>query len=165
MSTDNKSNALRFICRVKTPIGVLVALYNNERIVRVLFPDETISAQYQMYDDSLPFSRQMIEYFEGKRQQFLLPIEITGTPFMQSVYRAALQIPYGTTLSYSALALKAGYPLAARAVGTALKRIKLPILIPCHRVVHKNSSKFKYRGGADTKKYLLNMESSYIRNK
>lgn len=159
---SGKPAATHAVCRIETPVGVFAALYKNGSIVRVLFPDEQISAEYNIFDDSLPFACQMREYFEGKRRVFSLPLAINGTPFMQSVYRAALLIPYGSTVSYSALAIKAGYPGAARAVGTALKRIKLPVLIPCHRVVHKYSSKSAYRGGIDLKNYLLEMEARYI---
>lgn len=162
---DSKSGkpAARVVCRVKTPVGVFSALYNNGSIVRVLFPDEPVSAQYNAIDDALPFARQMREYFDGTRHEFSLPMTLCGTPFMQAVYRAALTVPYGGTVSYSALAQMAGYPGAARAAGTALARISLPVLIPCHRIVHKSSTKIAYRGGADMKSYLLDMEARHAR--
>lgn len=160
---SGKPAAKLAVCRAKTPVGVFTALYKNGSIVRVLFPDEPVSAQYDMVDDSLPFSQQMREYFNGRRREFSLPMVISGTPFMQAVYRAALTVPYGSTISYSALSQKAGYPRAMRAAGTALARINLPLLIPCHRVVHKTASKSAYRGGADIKSYLLDMEARYIK--
>ena len=151
----------RIACRIKTPIGKLTALYHNGDIVRVLFADEPISAAYTAFDDTLPFAAQMEAYFAGKRRRFELPIKLSGTPFMQAVYNAALWIPYGHTATYAELALKAGYPRAMRAAGSALRRIPLPILIPCHRVVHKDYTKSAYRGGTDIKSYLLDMEARY----
>lgn len=149
-------------CRAQTPMGVFTALYQDGEIVRVLFPDEIPGASYTIFDDALPFAGQMREYFLGQRRDFDLPLRLSGTPFMQEVYRATLRIPYGQTASYSQVALCAGYPLAMRAVGSALRRIPLPILIPCHRVVHKAAGKSAYRGGTDIKSYLLEMENSNI---
>lgn len=151
----------RIACRVQTPVGRLTALYQEGAIVRVLFPDEPISAAYTAFNDTLPFAVQINEYFEGKRRCFELPLKLSGTPFMRAVYNAALWIPYGHTATYAELALLAGYPRAMRAAGTALRRITLPILIPCHRVVHKDFTKSAYRGGTDIKSYLLDMEARF----
>ena len=99
--------------------------------------------------------------FAGKRRCFSLPMLVPGTPFRQSVYRAVIDIPYGCIASYSQVALTAGYPLAMRAVGTAMRMNHLPLLIPCHRVVHKAANIEAYRGGLDIKSYLLTLEASH----
>lgn len=151
----------RVVCRTKTPIGVLSALYEDGVIRRVFFPNEPLPKGAITYDDSLPFSTQIDEYFRGKRKKFTLPILIPGTQFVQDVYRAALMIPYGETASYSDVAFAAGYPRAMRAVGTAMKHIPLPVLIPCHRVVHKSAGKSAYRGGISSKNILLDLEQQY----
>lgn len=151
----------RVICRAKTPIGMFTAMYEDGVIRRVFFPDEPLPKSAIKIDDTLGFSAQMDEYFCGKRREFSLPIFIPGTQFVQDVYRAALRIPYGETASYSDVAFAAGYPRAMRAVGTAMRNIPLPILIPCHRVVHKSAKKSAYRGGLDSKSYLLNLEQQY----
>ncbi len=149
-------------CRADTPAGIFTAVYQEGFIVRVLFPDEDLSAAYNTFDDTLPFAEQMAQYFAGKRKSFDLPLRISGTPFMQDVYRATLRIPYGRTAAYADVALAAGYPLAMRAAGTALKRTPLPILIPCHRVVHKTASRSAYRGGTGLKDVLLELESLHV---
>ncbi len=156
-----KTTPVRVACRAKTPLGVFTALYEDDVIRRVLFPDETANALYTEFDDTLPFAIQMSEYFAGQRRRFDLPVLIPGTPFRQSVYRAAMAIPYGRTASYSDVALAAGHPLAMRAVGTAMKLNQLPLIIPCHRVVHKAANRDAYRGGVDLKSFLLTLEEQH----
>lgn len=156
MKADDTKN--RVACRADTPLGVFTALYEDGIIRRVLFPDEPCPLSF--FDDTLPFAVQVSEYFAGERRSFSLPVLIPGTPFRQSVYQTAINIPYGGTASYSAVALAAGYPLAMRAVGTAMKANQLPLLIPCHRVVHKAANIDAYRGGLDIKSYLLTLEAN-----
>ena len=149
---------MRVACHAPTPFGVLTALYEDGVIRRVLFPDESVEAGV-VTDDSLPFAAQMAEYLEGKRRSFDLPILVPGTPFRQAVYRATMSIPYGSVATYGDVALAAGYPLAMRAVGTSMKCNPLPILIPCHRVVHKDRHRAAYGGGLHIKQFLLDLES------
>ncbi len=91
-------------CRADTPAGIFTAVYQEGFIVRVLFPDEDLSAAYNTFDDTLPFAEQMAQYFAGKTKSFDLPLRISGTPFMQDVYRATLRIPYGRTAAYADVA-------------------------------------------------------------
>lgn len=151
-------NAKRLACRAQTPLGVFTALYDGGLITRVLFPDEPCPMD-AAFDDTLPFAFQIAEYFAGRRRGFELPLLIPGTPFRRHVYEAVIGIPYGGTASYSSVALAAGYPLAMRAVGTAMKLNPLPLLIPCHRVVHKAHKAEAYRGGLDIKSFLLDLEA------
>jgi O-6-methylguanine DNA methyltransferase len=149
---------MRIACHAKAPFGVLTALYEDGVIRRVLFPDESAGVGY-ITDDSLPFAAQMAEYFAGERHRFDLPLLLPGTPFRQAVYRATLAIPYGSVATYGDVANAAGFPLAMRAVGTSMKLNPLPILIPCHRVVHKDRHRAAYGGGLHIKEYLLDLES------
>jgi O-6-methylguanine DNA methyltransferase len=152
----------RIACPADTPIGTFTALYEDGVIKRVLFPGETPGADVLRFDGSLPFAAQIAEYFEGKRKAFDLPIFLPGTEFRRNVYKATIAIPYGCVAAYSEVALAAGYPLAMRAVGTAMRDTPLPLIIPCHRVVHKSEKKSMYRGGVDMKRYLINMERAYM---
>ena len=151
---------MNIICSANTPIGIISALYENGAIRRVYFPSEPLPENVP-HDDSLGFSLQIKEYFEGKRKQFDLPLFISGTVFRQNIYKAVLMIPYGDTSSYADVAFAAGYPRAMRAAGSALKVTTLPLLVPCHRVVHKNYKTSAYRGGLDLKQYLLDLEQRY----
>ena len=85
----------------------------------------------------------------------------TVTPLQQAVWRALCTIPYGTTLSYAQLAERAGHPGACRAAGTANGKNPLPILIPCHRVIHTDGSLGGYSSGLEIKRILLKLENDY----
>ncbi len=106
---------------------------------------------------------QLEEYFQGKRQIFDIPLNsyISGS-FYKRVLDTLRHVPYGTTLSYKSLAQLAGKPKAVRAAGTACRLNPLPIFIACHRVLKSSGGTGNYLGGGDKKKYLLNLESSYI---
>ncbi len=102
--------------------------------------------------------RQFTEYLEGKRKAFDIPYIMVGTDFEKKVWSILLTIPYGETRSYRWLARKAGLPKGARAVGQALKRNPLPILIPCHRIIQEDGGLGGYSSGVDMKRRLLDLE-------
>jgi O-6-methylguanine DNA methyltransferase len=101
---------------------------------------------------------QILEYLEGKRQRFDLPLDLRGTAFELSVYREVERIPYGETRTYSEIARAVGRPRAFRAVGNANAANPLPLVIPCHRVVAVGGRLGGYGGGTSMKKQLLVME-------
>ena len=102
--------------------------------------------------------KQLDEYFQGRRKTFDLPIKYAGTLFQVSVWRELQNIPYGETRSYEDIAAKIGNPKAVRAVGQANNRNKLLLIVPCHRVIHKNGDISGFACGIETKKYLLDLE-------
>ena len=106
--------------------------------------------------------RQLDEYFSGIRQTFDLPILFAGTCFQQTVWTELQRVPYGTTLSYAALAQRIGRPQAIRAVAAANKANALSIIVPCHRIVGSNGTLTGYAGGLPAKQYLLDLEKSHI---
>ena len=101
---------------------------------------------------------QLREYFEGKRTVFDLPLAPEGTEFQRRVWDALLRIPRGETRSYGQIAAAIGKPGASRAVGQACNKNPIWIVIPCHRVVGKNSALTGYAGGLDMKQALLGLE-------
>jgi methylated-DNA-[protein]-cysteine S-methyltransferase len=105
--------------------------------------------------------KQLLEdYFCGKPIDFSgIPLKTQGTPFQKDVWKALLDIPYGTTITYGELARRIGRETASRAVGAAVGRNPISILIPCHRVVGRNQSLTGYAGGIERKKYLLKLEN------
>lgn len=107
--------------------------------------------------------RQLDEYFQGKRKNFDLPIDYAGTPFQEKVWKELQNIPYGETRSYEYIAVKIGSPKAVRAVGQANNRNPILLIIPCHRVIHKNGDISGFACGIESKKYLLNLESSFFK--
>jgi methylated-DNA-[protein]-cysteine S-methyltransferase len=101
---------------------------------------------------------QIVEYLEGKRKKFDLPLVLHGTEFQKTVWRALQTIPYGETRSYKDIAILAGSPKAFRAVGMANNRNPVSIIIPCHRVIGSNGDLVGYGGGLPVKKFLLELE-------
>ncbi|GAM11852.1 methylated-DNA--protein-cysteine methyltransferase, constitutive [Geobacter sp. OR-1] len=100
-------------------------------------------------------------YFEGEKVTFGLPIDMSGfTAFQHDVYMEVAKIPYGSTMSYAAVAVSIGRPLAARGVGASMAANRLPVIIPCHRVVAKSGGLTGYSapGGLASKSWLLRLE-------
>jgi len=103
---------------------------------------------------------QLAEYFQGVRTSFDLPLSAGGTDFQDDIWQTLLEIPYGVTMSYEQLGEAAGHPGKARAVGGAVGKNPIPIIIPCHRVVGSNGALTGYSGGSGvpTKIALLELE-------
>jgi O-6-methylguanine DNA methyltransferase len=104
---------------------------------------------------------QIGNYFKGRQRVFDLPIEVRGTPFQVRVWSALRKIPYGATQSYGEVAEAIGQPNAVRAVGGANGRNRLPLLIPCHRVVASGGKLGGFTGGVGLKKRLLAHEAGF----
>ncbi len=104
---------------------------------------------------------QLQQYLSGQRAEFDLPLDLSGgTPFQQEVWRALLSIGRGATTSYGALSRQLGRPLAVRAVGAAVGRNPISVIVPCHRVVGTDGSLTGYAGGLDRKTALLALENA-----
>lgn len=104
-------------------------------------------------------ARQLEAYFQGRREDFDLPLDLSqGTPFQRAVWTALLAIPAGATTTYGALAASLGLPRAVRAVGAAVGRNPLGIIVPCHRVLGATGKLTGYAGGLDRKQALLQLE-------
>jgi O-6-methylguanine DNA methyltransferase len=110
-----------------------------------------------------PVAEQLRDYFESTRSEFDLPVDLERlTPFQMSVLQAARRIPPGNTRTYGQVAHAVGKPKASRAVGQALGRNPIPIVIPCHRVVASDGSLGGYSGGGglESKRLLLTLEGA-----
>jgi methylated-DNA-[protein]-cysteine S-methyltransferase len=105
-----------------------------------------------------PALEQLTAYFAGTLRRFDLRLAPRGTAFQQSVWQALCEIPLGTTVSYAEIARRVGAPGAARAVGAAVGRNPIPIVVPCHRVVGSNGSLTGFGGGLPRKEWLLEHE-------
>ena len=102
---------------------------------------------------------QLIQYFQGERRVFELPIHQPGTAFQQEVWSELMTIPYGKTISYLELARKIGDLKATRAVANANGKNNVAIIVPCHRVIGSNRELVGYGGGLWRKKWLLEHEA------
>ncbi len=152
---------------VATPIGLLDVTLSPQAIQRIDFngvapvrpTPETVAPLFNR------FRTQLERYFKGKRKDFDLPFAPFpgGTIFQHLVWNAIGEIPYGEVISYSDLAVWAGKPKAVRAAASACGANRIPILIPCHRVVGKRNLG-GYGGGLAIKKALLALECSLWEN-
>jgi methylated-DNA-[protein]-cysteine S-methyltransferase len=104
---------------------------------------------------------QLRDYFNRKRKEFELPLEILGTEFQKNVWVELTKIPYGETISYGELANRMGDKNLMRAVAAANGANPIPIIIPCHRVIGADGSLTGYGGGLDVKQKLLELEGSW----
>jgi AraC family transcriptional regulator of adaptative response/methylated-DNA-[protein]-cysteine methyltransferase len=102
---------------------------------------------------------QLQEYFRGELREFDLPLDLAGTPWQRKVWSALLEIPYGSTTSYGALAARLGKPGGSRAVGRANGENYVAIVVPCHRVVQADGGLRGYGGGLHRKRWLLDLEA------
>jgi len=153
-----------------TAIGRLLLGVSDHGLCRIHFdpdPERDIEELARTYGSrvlraSKPVDRVRIEldeYLAGKRRVFDLDLDVRFVPeYHRRVLQELAHVGYGETTTYGALAAKTGNPRAARAVGTAMNRNPIPIVLPCHRVVGANGSLTGYGGGLDRKEHLLRLE-------
>ena len=147
-----------------TALGRIGITERDGRITALCFEGEPVPQQADICETAVlrEAATQLKAYLAGERRCFSLSLEPVGTPFMQSVWRALCDIPYGRTVSYRDIAAAVGNPKASRAVGRANNRNPLPIFIPCHRVIGANGALVGYGGGLAIKVMLLEIEKFYV---
>ncbi|MDQ6805088.1 MAG: methylated-DNA--[protein]-cysteine S-methyltransferase [Actinomycetota bacterium] len=151
-------------CTVGSPIGELLLAGDGEalQILTMQGGRRPIRPQADWTRSEGAFAAarsQLEEYFDGRRRRFELTLAPAGGPFELAVWRALLEIPYGETVSYGALASRLGHPAAPRAVGTANGRNPIAVIVPCHRVIGADGSLTGYGGGLERKRLLLDLEA------
>lgn len=145
-----------------SPVGLLKISGTNDYISEVTFHDttqKTPGRKKQMPPMLIQCIEQLIQYFNGQRRQFELPLNQPGTPFQQEVWGELIQIPFGKTISYLELARRTGDTKATRAVANANGKNNIAIIVPCHRVIGSNRDLVGYGGGLWRKKWLLELEA------
>jgi methylated-DNA-[protein]-cysteine S-methyltransferase len=157
--------------RIDSPVGQLLLVATERGLIRVAFESQdhdrvlaqlaaTVSPRVLEAPQRLdPAARELAEYFDGTRQVFDLPLDLSTTgEFRRTVQLLLPSVGYGHTVSYTELATLAGRPTAVRAVGTACATNPLPVVVPCHRVLRGDGSLGGYLGGLDAKRTLLDLE-------
>ncbi|HZJ82930.1 MAG TPA: methylated-DNA--[protein]-cysteine S-methyltransferase [Clostridia bacterium] len=146
----------------ETPIGEIAIGEQDGAITHVLYKDHSLPEEYIVEETPIlkEANRQLQEYFAGKRKDFSLDLNPSGTPFMKSVWTSLQNIPYGETRSYKDIAISVERDKAYRAVGLANNRNPISIFIPCHRVIGSNGALIGYGGGLDIKTFLLELENT-----
>ncbi len=143
-----------------SPIGLL-RIYADEHAITGLQFDPNV--YYADTNDILhDAKRQLIEYFEGKRKVFELPVKLDGTVFQHQVWNAIADIAYGRSKSYKDIAKQIGNPASVRAVGKCTSLNPIPIIIPCHRILGVQGDLTGYRGGLKRKEWLLQLENPFV---
>jgi methylated-DNA-[protein]-cysteine S-methyltransferase len=144
-----------------SPLGPLTLVAGEAGLSGLLFPGgHRLDVGGRDSEAFATVTAQLDEYFAGARRTFDLPLELDGTPFQRAVWAQLRAIPYGSTVSYSELAMAIGRPDRVRAVGGAVGRTPVPIIVPCHRVVGADGSLTGYGGGLDRKRALLELEGA-----
>ena len=149
-----------------TPVGTLqLAVDFDGALVEILLPNRGPRAAADAPSRAAAHGmdrakHQLDEYFSRRRRAFDLPLRPAGSPFEQRVWRKLLDIPYGITTSYGAIAGELALANGARAVGHANGTNPIPIVIPCHRVIGSDGSLTGYGGGLSLKRRLLELEGA-----
>ena len=150
---------------VQTPIDRLVVASDGSAIVGVWManaePEDARWADRRGTDSLLDEARrQLVAYFARRLRAFDVPLAPNGTDFQRRVWNALREIPFGTTISYAALARRVSNAAAVRAVGAANGRNPIPIMVPCHRVIGSDGSLTGFGGGLPRKQWLLRHEGA-----
>ncbi len=148
------------VSRLITPIGLLEvgASDSGIRFIR-LMQDDSIPTLAENHH-SANAARQLGQYFDGSRKEFDVEIDFSGhTEFSERVWHKLMEIPYGTTVSYAALATSLGDIKCIRAAASANGRNPIPVIVPCHRVIGSDGSLTGFALGLHVKKYLLTLEN------
>ena len=145
----------------ESPFGPLTLLAGLDGLTGLAFPGRATGLAEEDRDPAAlaAATGQLEAYFAGERRAFDLSLDLAGTPFQQRVWAELRRIPYGETVSYSQLAERIGRTDIVRAVGAAVGRTPVPIIVPCHRVVGADGSLTGYGGGLPRKRALLDLEA------
>jgi methylated-DNA-[protein]-cysteine S-methyltransferase len=147
-----------FYCRLLTPLGEVEISGSKYAIHAVRFEVSSDSESRLLPPLLIRCRQELQEYFEGKRKVFSVNCEQAGTDFQKLVWKKIQQVPFGKTLTYGQLAHLAGDRKAARATGHAVAKNRIPIIIPCHRIIGCNDELTGYTGGLWRKQWLLDHE-------
>jgi methylated-DNA-[protein]-cysteine S-methyltransferase len=162
-----RNSFMKLVCKfVESPVGRLKLVASEKGLAAIFWEKGNSGGSARLgdavKDDGQPIlveaERQLKEYFEGKRQSFSIPLDMRGTEFQKSVWKALLGIPFGETRSYGQIAKQIGRPKAMRAVGAANGSNPIPIVVPCHRVIGSSGELTGFGGGLETKARLLEIE-------
>jgi methylated-DNA-[protein]-cysteine S-methyltransferase len=154
--------------RMPGPLGTMLLVATGDALSGLYFDGQkympAIAGNWRCRPD-VPVLRaareQLASLFAGELRSFDLPLAPVGTPFQRTVWSAIGRVPFGETLPYRELAVRVGCPSAVRAVGAAVGRNPLSIVVPCHRIIGADGGLTGYAGGLDRKRALLAREAGW----
>lgn len=151
-----------------SPVGTLLIAATDAGICGIYFEEHKHFKGKDGWIEPVPQSsaskhltetaKQLDEYFAGKRVEFDVALDLSGTTFQRSVWDELSRIPFGKSVSYAQHAQKLGNPKALRAVGSAIGKNPISIIVPCHRVIGTSGAITGYAGGLERKQFLLTLE-------
>jgi len=153
--------------RAESPLGDIVVIADDDWLLRLILP----GSRERVPDGAAEggptvdrAARELGEWFDGRRTAFDVPLAPEGTAFQRRVWAQLVAVPHGKTASYRDVAEAIGQPAATRAVGAAVGRNPIPLIIPCHRIVGADGALVGYSGGGgiDTKRRLLELERGVL---
>jgi methylated-DNA-[protein]-cysteine S-methyltransferase len=165
---------MEYIHKIKSPLGQLTVSSDGQNISGLWIEGQKYFAktlEKDVLEQNLPvfetLEKWLALYFSGGEPDFMPPLNPRGSPFQKSVWNNLCKIPYGQTTSYGELAKQfdrenKGKHTSPRAIGGAVGRNPISILIPCHRVIGKNGSLTGYAGGIAAKTMLLKLEGNFL---
>jgi methylated-DNA-[protein]-cysteine S-methyltransferase len=154
-------------CRIDTPLGTMLLARTALGLAGAWFKQQRYHPSPwdapHAPDDALlqQTARQLAAYFGGDAVQFDVALDLRGTPFQRSVWQTLLCIEHGATRRYGDIAAQLGVPSAARAVGAAVGRNPVSVIVPCHRVLGNGGALTGYAGGLERKVALLELERAH----
>jgi len=151
-----------------SPVGILLIAATDQGICGIYFEEHKHFKGKDGWQQAMPQSaaakhltrtaQQLDEYFARKRTEFDVELDLAGTDFQRSVWQELNAIPYGKSVSYAQHAQSLGNPKALRAVGSAIGKNPVSIIVPCHRVIGSSGAVTGYAGGLERKRFLLALE-------
>lgn len=156
--TTQKKIRQQYVAVIKAPPPIqFIAIHSDGKVITEVKLGARVHSDAQLPPVLEKAVVQFKEYFAGKRQNFDLPLQLNGTPFQTRVWKALQKLKFGESATYQTLAQRVGNPNSARAVGNALGKNPIPLIVPCHRIVSSNGIG-GFTGGLPIKRYLLSKE-------
>ncbi|GMA08524.1 methylated-DNA--protein-cysteine methyltransferase [Tetragenococcus halophilus subsp. flandriensis] len=159
---------MTYMNTIESPLGKLILTSDGKNLTALRF-ENRVELQKSWQEKDLAIFEEtktwLQQYFSGKNPQWLVPIKLEGTDYRKRVWKTLLEVPYGQTASYKDIAQKLNASssvnkTSARAVGGAVGKNPIPIIVPCHRIIGSDHSLTGYGGGLDRKIKLLKLEKS-----
>lgn len=157
----------------ETPMGKMKVFFTDDGIIAISLTEEEDNFKYinkyygnpiEVDKENYNYHEEIIKYLKGELKEFTIAFSFKGTEFQEKVWNGLLSIPYGETKTYKELAEIVGCPKGSRAVGGALNRNPIAIIVPCHRVIGSNGKLVGFAGGLDMKDKLLSLEKNNLDN-
>lgn len=142
---------------IVTELGIIEIRATSRKLLSVLFVEEE-NENVTENEITRRCAKELLEYFEGKRKEFDISLEIDGSEFQKLVWNEILKIPYGTVTTYKEIARRIGRENSVRAVGNIIGKNPILIIVPCHRIVGSNGKMTGYVAGIEKKEMLLKLE-------